>query len=146
MRGAAVVERDDFAKVHKIFGVEAKFRGIDAGDTYALESWVPFAGGPALHRVLVRHSYAEPTKLWSIAFDEAGRERPVISLQRSRACHTCPLIIERFAVELAEPELRAAAGRGLRLKLYARHGDNQVIEITPAQIAAQLAALDVIAR
>lgn len=142
-RDAVLVERDDFARHFLLSGVEELFDGPwDRLDRYSLETVAPLAGGPALHRLFVRHSYREPKRHWHRAIDETGRELRVESLQRARVCRECETVVERFTVDLPEAALRAAAVRGFRLRIYARTGDAHDLTLTPRQILAQLAALD----
>ncbi len=142
-RRSVEIERDDFAKVFVVHGIDGRFRGVFADeDRYALRSFVPFGAGAALHQLAVRFSYEPPYRHWQAAIDEHGRELPFKTLYKAYECRGCGTVLEIFAAELTDADLRRAAPYGLRVRFYAKSGDSQVVTLHPRQIAEQLAAID----
>lgn len=109
---------------------------------YCLRSFVDRTTGAAAHQLYVSDSYTGAERHWDAAHDEAGVGLRFIPISRNEiSCEGGCSYAEEFAANLPGDRLRANSA-GLTVTFTDRSGDQKTIVVAPAQIAAQLAAVD----
>lgn len=112
--------------------------------TWRLRSWVPRTGGASSTQLYVVHTYTSVDwNDWAQAGARGGVPLELVPIdrqldcRRSRACvHT-----ETVGVAVPTPLLKASTADGLKVKLYARNGEELVVGITDDQVRRQLQGL-----
>jgi hypothetical protein len=118
------------------------FLGIPETNFYALRSWLDRRTGEARYQLYVSDSYSGAERDWEAAHDGAGRPLTFVAVSRHQiACTGECSWVEDFAADLPEGELRASPN-GLSVVFTARSGIAKRIDIAPADIVAQLRAVD----
>ena len=119
------------------------FLGVPETNFYCLRSFVDRRSGETLHQLYVSDSYSGAERRWHAARDGAGR--PLRFVEISRHEITCSggncAYLEEFAADIPEKELHADP-QGLTVIFTADAGAEKRIQVSGAQISAQLAAVD----
>lgn len=109
---------------------------------YCLRSFVDRKTGETSDQLYVSDSYEGTERNWDAARNSAGRALVFIPISHDEIiCSGGCSYAEEFAVNIPESELRANS-RGLSVIFTDHAGDEKTINLSAAQIAAQLAAVD----
>lgn len=143
LRSAAAVEASEFDAEITILGIEKAFpnRFDFKEERYFLETKIDRKAGTVQHLLVVQDIYSGLRRGYDSAADDTARALAVNPLYRSTA-YDKKTKVELVGVELDEATLRQRRGGGYRVRLSSKLGHQEVLPITPEQIAAQLDALD----
>jgi hypothetical protein len=118
------------------------FLGVPDTNFYVLRSWLDRRTGEARYQLYVSDSYSGAERNWDAAHDGAGRPLAFVAIDHHQiACIEECSWAEDFAADLPESELRASP-EGLSVVFTARSGAAKRIDLAPAEITAQLRAVD----
>jgi hypothetical protein len=118
------------------------YLGTPGTNFYCLRSFVDRKTGETANQLYVSDSYDGAERNWDAARDDAGRAQVFIPISREEiTCSGGCSYAEEFAANIPESELRASL-TGLSVIFTDHAGDEKTINVSAAQIAAQLAALD----
>jgi hypothetical protein len=118
------------------------FLGVPETNFYCLRSFMDRQSGEILHQLYVSDSYSGVQRRWHAARDGAGHSLRFVEISRHEiACIGGCSYAEEFAADIPESELRANPG-GLTVIFSAEAGAEKQLQISGAQIASQLAAVD----
>ena len=118
------------------------FLGVAETNFYCLRSFVDRGTGQTLHQLYVSDSYFGAERHWHAAHDGAGRPLRFVEISQNEiTCSGGCSYVEEFAADLPEGTLRASP-QGLNVIFTAGSGGEMRISVSPAQISAQLAAVD----
>ena len=145
--GAPAVRDDEFSSVARLVGASATVNPLMGTKAeYHLVSFVgktePFA---VEHRVEATFYYdqAVPTQQFVAAADETAQELPLTRLYFGGCGFKVYCMKqETVGVALADAVLRRRALAGYRIKISARSGDEQILDLTPAMLIQQLNTVD----
>jgi hypothetical protein len=141
-----VTEREDLTRRFVIFiGQKAQhappFLGIPGTNFYCLRALLDRKTGEVSYQVYVQESYFGGERAWETARDAAGAPLRFAHISTDEiTCEERCSYAEEFAAAIPEAELRANP-RGLAVTFAAHAGETKTVEISGAQIAAQLAAV-----
>jgi hypothetical protein len=118
------------------------YLGTPGTNFYCLRSFVDRKTGETADQLYVSDSYDGAERNWDAARDDAGRAQVFIPISRDEiTCDGGCSYVEEFAANIPESELRASP-RGVSVIFTDHAGDEKTINVSAAQIAAQLAAVD----
>jgi hypothetical protein len=120
------------------------FLGVPYTNFYCLRSFLDRQTGATAHQLYVADSYFGAKRDWDGAQDAAGHPLPFTHISTNKiTCENGCAYAEEFAATLPKAGLRSA-DRGLAVTFTARSGNTMTIELSGAQIARQLAAVDAV--
>jgi hypothetical protein len=118
------------------------FLGSPYSNFYCLRSFLDRQTGETAHQLYVADSYFGAERGWDGAHDGPGNALPFTHISTNKiTCDNGCAYEEEFAATLPEAALRASA-QGLSVTFTARSGNTMKIDLSGAQIASQLAAVD----
>jgi hypothetical protein len=118
------------------------YLGTPGTNFYCLRSFVDRKTGETADQLYVSDSYDGAERDWNAARDDAGRAQVFIPISRDEiTCDGGCSYAEEFAANIPENELRASPS-GLSVIFTDHAGDVKIVNVSAAQIAAQLAAVD----
>ena len=144
---AVSIEDDRFSKTI-VFKGESKrhLQGSGPSDSNVLfiRSWLEKETGRVTHQLYVNHTYhSDGWKFWSRASDENANDLRFVSIDRDvKVFIGCCLYSEDFGISIAESILDKSKSTGLLIKIYAKSGDQKILNISAEQIASQLFAIE----
>lgn len=120
----------------------APFLGVPETNFYCLRSFIDRQTGETQHQLYVSDSYSGVERHWNAAHDATGHPLRFIEIGSNQiTCDGGCSYAEEFAAEIPDSELRANP-QGLAVIFTAGPGAEKRITLSPAQITAQLAAVD----
>jgi hypothetical protein len=118
------------------------YLGTPGTNFYCLRSFVDRKTGETADQLYVSDSYDGAERNWDAARDNAGRPQVFIPISRDEiTCDGGCSYAEEFAANIPESELRTNPG-GLSVTFTDHAADEKTINLSAAQIAVQLAAVD----
>lgn len=146
------VENSEFEQRATFVGIEQIYgSGLppELPDKYFIRSWVDKRTGATEHQIYVMNSYVGDWRFWNLASNDRAQPLRLVSIDRTvifcggygGCSHS-----ETVGIMLSDADLRAARATGYRMQLRSRTGLTQVIQVTPAQIQAQMDAIDAFRR
>lgn len=147
LRSVPAVQASDFDTDIAILGIEKAIpnRYPYQEERFFLETRIDKRSGAVRHVLVVQDVYQGMRRAYDSAADDTARSLPVDSLYHSTA-YNRKIKLELVGVELDEATLRERRAVGYRVRLSSKTGHQEILPITPEQIAAQLEALDKIKR
>jgi hypothetical protein len=118
------------------------FLGIPYSNFYCLRSFLDRQTGESAHQLYVADSYFGGERDWNAAHDASGNALPFTHIAANEiTCDKGCAYEEEFAATLPAAALLASAG-GFAVTFTARSGQKMTIDLSSAEIAEQLAAVD----
>lgn len=113
--------------------------------TYLLRSWIDKKTGSETHQLYVSHYYSGEWIFWHRA--SAADVGPLEFVSISRKVITCGRYlgcsyVEVMGATIQNEILVKSVASGLRIKFFARTGEEMVVTVPADQIAAQIAAIN----
>lgn len=115
-----------------------------ASRSWHIRSWVNRNTTLASHQLYVDIDYVDVLRryAWAASDDAQDLEVENLAIDRiTRHCSGSCAWFETVGIDLPESLLTDKAATGFQIKLSARSGDAMILDITPAQIRAQLDAI-----
>jgi hypothetical protein len=113
---------------------------------YLFRSWINKKTGATTHQLYFAVVYSsEGWRFWMAASDDAANRLNVVAIKRDvSSCSRYSGCIheEHLGVNIPDAFLRSRRDKEYRIKMIAKSGDETIIDIAPAVISAQLAAID----
>jgi len=141
----ATISTDEFSKD---IAIEGPLMGenplIGIGKFYYLMTFVDKRSFTYRHFIAVTLDYAGNLVDFRYAADDTAQNLALIPIKRVRApaCTVMCNKTEVFQIGVPDTTLHAHAGSGYRVRVSSLDGEYTTLDVTPAMIAAQYAALD----
>ena len=142
---AVKVSGDKFSKQISFDGPAAAINPF--GGTFRqwnIRSWLDRDTKATTHQLYVTVSYDGDWRFYDRAADDSATDLRVTKIGTKVVyCSAGSCLVSEFVgVDLPEATLKAKAGTGFQIKISAKSGDSLVLEISAAQITAELKAIE----
>lgn len=122
--------------------------GRDLGYSF-IRSWLFKDTGGIAHQLYIRDEYsAENWRNWRTASTEDAEMLEITNIgsdvescSHSKYSKSSCRYEESFGIDISSINLQDKINTGFRIKVYAKNGENMVIQVTPKQIKLQLEAI-----
>lgn len=143
-QAGVTVSGDKFSKEITFLGVPVGINPFGGTSRmYRIRTWLDRETQTSKHQLYVDIGYIGDWRFYDRAADDDAHQLDVVQIATNvGSCRGGCSLSETVGVTLPEGTLRAKAATGFQIKLFAKSGDSLVLDITPQQIATQLAAID----
>jgi hypothetical protein len=143
--GGTAVREDISGRFTELIGAKAQhdppYLGTPGTNFYCLRSFIDRKTGDTADQLYVADSYDGEKRDWDAAYDADGKPLRFVAISRLEiTCRYGCAYAEEFAADIPQRDLTASP-QGFSVTFTDRAGDRKTIDVSAAQVAAQLQAL-----